>query len=144
MVPSTRPFDLASQNRRTGAVISLYLSDDGAIDSFTAAMTIGRASEVYNSKSRNHQAHQRKVNEHDQASGPYLSVGDASNAPQGSAQALMRTGLAYMTRAMRKLNHLILNSEFPTGDQVIANVLDLLVCEVLMGGVARGETHCQG
>lgn len=144
MVPSTRPFDLVSQNRRTSALISLHLSDVAATDSFTAAMTIGRASNAYASESGIQQVHQLDVNEHDPTLDTRLSLANTSSARQGPSQALMRIGLAYMTRSMRKLNHQILNSGLTVGDSVIAAVLNFLVCEILMGGTSGGETHCQG
>ena len=144
MVPSTRPFDLVSQNRRTSAIIGLYLSDDAATDSFTAAMTIGRASDAYAAESGIQQVHQLDVNEHDPTLDTRLSLGNTSNARQGPSQALMRIGLAYMTRSMRKLNQEILNSGLTASDTVIAAVLDYLVCEILLGGTNGGETHCQG
>ena len=144
MVPSTRPFDLVSQNRRTSAIIGLYLSDDAAIDSFTAAMTIGRASDAYALESGNQQAHQLNVDEHDPTLDTRLSLANTSNARQGPSQALMRIGLAYMTRSMRKLNQQTLISGLTVSDSVIAAVLDYLVSEILLGGTSGGETHCQG
>jgi hypothetical protein len=144
MVPSTRPFDQASQNHRTRAIFSLYLSDEAAIDSFTAAMSIGQAMNIYASKSRNRQAGQHGVNEHDSVPGPKISHASASNTLQGPAQALMTTGLAYMTRAMRKLNSQLLSSGLAAEDTVIATVLNFLVCEILLGETSRGEIHCQG
>lgn len=144
MVPSTRPFDPVSQNRRTSAIISLYLSDDTAIDSFTAAMTIGRASDAYALESGIQQVHQPDVNEHDPKLDTRLSLVNTSSARQGPSQALMRIGLAYMTRSMRKLTHQMRNSGLTAGDSVIAAVIEFLVCEILMGGTSGGEIHCQG
>lgn len=123
MVPATRPADPPSHNPHTRNVLSFVLNSDSAIDSFTAAMAIGRAMNVYASKSSNRQAP-------DEGYGP--------------AQGLMTTGLAFVTRAMRKLNQQALRVGFVTDDSTIATVLELLVCEILMGDSARGEIHSQG
>jgi hypothetical protein len=143
MVPSTRPSDLISQNRHTAKVINFLLSDDVTIDSFAAVMAIGRAMNVYASESR-----KKKVSNQIQMNGVGASTAPASvvraESAQESAQELMTTGLAYMTRAMRKLNQRVRNSGFNTEDAVIGTVLELLVCEILMGETLRGEIHCQG
>ena len=143
MVPSTRPSDLISQNRHTAKVINFILSDETTIDSFAAAMAMGRAMNVYASESRNRQVtSQLRINERG-ASTTEASLATAEST-QESAQALMRAGLAFMTRAMRSLNERVRKSGFDTDDATIGTVLELLVCEILTGETLRGEIHCQG
>jgi hypothetical protein len=126
MVPSTRPSDLISQNRHTAKVINFLLSDDATIDSFAAAMAMGRAVGVYSSESKNRQiSNQLQINEFG-GSTAQVSLIKADSAEE-SAQSLMTTGLAYMASAMRKLSQRVRKSVFNTNDATIGTVLELLV-----------------
>ena len=143
MVPSTRPSDPISQSRHTAKVINFLLSDDSTIDSFAAAMAMGRAMNVYASESWNrHFTSQLSINERGASTTQATLV--TNDLPPESAQALMTAGLAYMSRAMHKLNERVRESGFKSDDAAIGTVLELLVCEILTGGTLTGEIHCQG
>ncbi len=144
MVPSTRPSDPQSQSSHAQKVISLILSDDATIASFTAATLIGRALNVYARASENRKICQNDMIDHGSTSHLQSSLIEASDAYQAPAQALMTIGLSYVTKAMRKLGHQMQLSGFSATDGVINTVLELAVCEVMMGETSKGETHCQG
>ena len=144
MVPSTRPSDPLSQNSHAQKVISLILSDDATIASFTAATVIGRALKVYASASENRHMDERKRADRESTPNLHPSSTSASEVDQAPAQALMTTGLSYVTKAMRKLGQQMQDSGFSPNDGIINTVLELAVCEVMMGDTSKGETHCQG
>ena len=143
MVPSTRPSDPLSQDTHAQKVIALILSDDATIASFTAATAIGRSLKVYVSTSENRQKSLAKVADHDSTSTLQTSLTEASDVHE-PAQALMAIGLSYVTKAMRKLGRQMQHAGFTASDGVINTVLELAVCEVMMGETSKGETHCQG
>lgn len=147
MVPSTRPSAQSSPDSHTRKVIQLTLSDGATIDSFTAAMAIGRALKVYASASEHRNVSQNQSDNAEPAPTIQSSLAGvgASDANKAAGQALMTTGLAYLTKAMRKLNFQIQGEPgFRADDNVISTVLELSVCELLLGDTTRGEIHCQG
>ena len=145
MVPSTRPSDLASQDRHIRKVIQFTLSSDMVLDSVTAVMVIARAMNAYASESK---ARWTATPDLDEAadqigSSRPLPFRLTSGAKLRNARGLVAQGLGYMNRAMRKLNEQISKS-FEADDQATMTVLEFVVCEILMGEVSKAETHCQG
>jgi hypothetical protein len=119
------------------------LSDDATIDSFVAAMAMGRAMRVYATESNNREISNKLSMSQFGDSNAQAPLIRADSA-QESAQSLMTTGLSYMTKAIQKLNQRVRNSGFYTDDAAIGTVLELLVCEILTSGTLRGEMHCRG